>query len=285
MLNSIKVGGAKFVFKAGVSHRGALVMKPANGIELSDAVSSNDPKKDKVKVTEVAATNPNNAAKQTAVLVNEYLARAQKELEKHEENKKKEKQNQLPANFLLVRGAGFTPVLEPFEKKHGLKGACVAGAAMYKGLARLAGLEVLEVKGATGKADTNLTAKADATASALVNCDFVFLHIKATDVFGHDGDFVGKKNFIERVDNVMGKLIALENTLIVVTADHSTPCGLAGHSGDPVPILFYGPGVRRDSTRKFGERECALGGVGRINGLDVMAEAKNLAGRAVMYGT
>ncbi len=284
-LNSIKLKNIQMTFRAGTAHRGALVLRPDKTIHLSDKISSNDPKAENVRVKDVAPLDSSKEAKVTAQIVNDFLTQARTILENHPLNKNRVKQKLLSANSLLVRGPGFTPVLVPFETKHGLKGACVAGAAMYKGVSTLVGLDVIPVKGATGKVDTNVEAKTTAVLQALEKYDFVFMHVKATDSLAEDGDAAGKTAFIEKIDAALPKLVAREDTVIVVTADHTTSSELKRHTGDPVPILFYGPGVRRDAVRKFGERECAKGDVGRIRGLDVMSEAINLAGRAPMYGT
>ncbi len=283
-LNAIKLNGVDVLFKAGVSHRGALVFRPSKGVALSQMVCETDPHVALVRPREVKPLDATQEAKRTAALANEFLAKASAVLAKHGLNRQRVKEHLLPANALLLRGAGFAPELVAFEQKHGLSAGCVAGAAMYKGLSRLLGMELAEVKGATGRGDTDLSAKVAAAQRLLERKDFVFLHVKATDSFGEDGDFVGKRNFIERVDDALAPLVSWNNGLVVVTADHSTACALKAHTGDPVPVLMAGPGVRRDAVRKFGERDCARGGLGRLRGLDVMREVVNLLGRAKLYG-
>lgn len=283
-LNNIRLPGVEVLIKAGVSHRAALVLRPLKGTVLSSAVAGTDPHTTLVKPCEAKPTDGSAQAKHTAALINEFVASAHNALERHSFNKQRVREKMLPANMLLLRGVGFSPTLEPFENKHGLRATCIAGGAMYKGLARLVGMDVVFVRGATGRSDTDLNAKVEAVLKALPRTDFVFMHVKATDSFGEDGDFVGKRNFIERVDSALSPIVSLENTFVVVTGDHSTSCTLKAHTADPVPILISGPGVRRDAARAFGERECARGGLGRIRGLDVMKEVVNLLGRTPLYG-
>jgi 2,3-bisphosphoglycerate-independent phosphoglycerate mutase len=146
-------------------------------------------------------------------------------------------------------------------------------------------MKVITVRGATGRADTDLMGKFQAARNALLQgFDFVLVHVKAADSFSHDGDPQGKKEFIQRVDAAMSLWLQMPEVLLVTTADHSSPCELKAHSGDPVPLMMSGSGVRRDSVRQFGERECAKGGIGRIKGTDLLPEIVNVCGRAQMYG-
>jgi len=281
-LEKIKVPGAKIVFKATLAHRGVLVVSACG---LSPNVSSNDPKSTGVKPGEIKPLDSTVQAKLTADLVNEYLQQARKVLELHPENKQRKKKKLPPANALLLRGAGTHHALPQFKDRYDLKAAAVAGGSLYQGVAAAMGMAVIPVRGATGKSDTNLLAKVLTAKNALLNHDFVFLHIKGTDEFGHDGDALGKKAFIERVDTALCELASTDGIIMAITGDHSTPCGLKNHSGDPVPLLIHGHGVRSDHIQKFGERDAAKGGLGRLRGLDLMPELLNLAGRATMYGT
>jgi len=108
--------------------------------------------------------------------------------------------------------------------------------------------------------------------------------VKATDAFGEDGDFLGKKAFIERLDEAAGIFLKQSGLLLVITGDHSTPCALKRHSGDPVPLMMVGEGVRTDQVTTFGERSCAQGGLGRLTGLNIMPEIINLLGLSPLIG-
>ncbi|MHC1579381.1 MAG: 2,3-bisphosphoglycerate-independent phosphoglycerate mutase, partial [Candidatus Alkanophagales archaeon] len=114
-----------------------------------------------------------------------------------------------------------------------------------------------------------------------------FVHVKATDNFGHDGDFEGKMRMLERIDEELVAEIrgAAGDTLIAVTADHSTPVSVRRHSGDPVPLLIHGEGVRRDDVSSFDELSAARGGLCRLRGTDLMPMLADLMGFFKMHGT
>jgi 2,3-bisphosphoglycerate-independent phosphoglycerate mutase len=141
------------------------------------------------------------------------------------------------------------------------------------------------VPGATGLPDTDIEAKFRTTLSSLDSYDFVFVHVKAADSLGEDGDYVAKRDFIEKIDVAAQLFNDLpKNTLLIVTADHSTPCELKAHSGDPVPIMFHGSGVRVDNVSAFNERACTQGGLGFIAGRDIMPHMMNLLGTLPLVG-
>jgi 2,3-bisphosphoglycerate-independent phosphoglycerate mutase len=162
--------------------------------------------------------------------------------------------------------------MESFETEHGLKAACVAETGLINGVARYVGMEITEAPGATGGADSNLINMAKAIVDRLASVDFVLCNVKGADVGGHDGCWQVKIDMIEKLDEMVGYLVANlpENTHVVLTADHSTPCAIKDHSGDPVPIVFWGEGVRTDAVKHFDERSVTSGGVHRIRGIDVM---------------
>lgn len=282
-LDNTILEGVRFCLQAGTGHRAALVLKGKN---LSSNISDGDPHVEGVKVKKISPLDKSFEAKKTARILNEFLDKAHQFLKKHPLNQKRKKKDLLPANYLLLRGAGQLVDFEPFPKKYGFEKACaIAGAGLYKGIAKILEMDVIEVKGATGMVNTNLEEKFKKTKEMLNVYDFVFLHIKATDTLSEDGDFWGKKNFIEKIDLAIRHLLNLKKCLLVVTADHSTPCALKAHSGDPVPLMIVGEEVRTDDCLKFEERECSQkGSLGRINGLDLMPEILNLSGRARLFG-
>ncbi|MFQ5405901.1 MAG: 2,3-bisphosphoglycerate-independent phosphoglycerate mutase [Candidatus Micrarchaeia archaeon] len=278
-----KIGGVTVFVVPSVSHRAVLVLR---GAGLSAAVCDGDPHKDGRYPIKITPTSQKPSAKKTSKALNDFLSFASKTLKNHALNKKRADAGRPQANYLLVRGAGVYKKLLGFEKKYGLKAACVAGGGLYKGVSRLVGMRVLNVKGATGTPDTNVEAKVSAALTALDKHDFVFLHLKGADAAAEDGNGEAKKEFIEKADAALWPLLKLKNTIVCVTADHSTPCALKMHSGDPSPILFYGQGIRTDGSpvKKFGERQCAKGDVGRVFGKDLISELLNLSGRARLVG-
>jgi 2,3-bisphosphoglycerate-independent phosphoglycerate mutase len=281
-IDGMEIEGVKFIVRPGTAHRAGVVMR---GKGLSDAITDADPHEPGQPVHTVTAKDDTPEAKRTADVLNAFLKKSHEVLKDLPFNEERKKAGQMPVNFLLVRGAGQYKKLDSFQQKYGLSACCIAGGGLYKGIGSFLGMEVLEVAGATGLPDTDVRAKFQAVLASLQSYDFVFVHVKAADSLGEDGDFQGKKSFIEKIDQAASLLLTLpEQTLFVATADHSTPCELCQHSADPVPIMFHGPGVRVDGVRAYNERACASGGLGLLSGLDVMPQVMNLLGRLPLVG-
>lgn len=148
-------------------------------------------------------------------------------------------------------------------------------------------MKLVDVKGATGTPQTNFVAKAKSTVQALKACDFVLLHVKATDVASHDGNIKQKIELIEKIDHMVGYVldnIDPVSTYLAVTADHTTSSITQNHEGDPVPVAITGPYVCRDDVEEFGERACAKGGLNRIRGMDLIPILMNLIGKTKKFG-
>jgi 2,3-bisphosphoglycerate-independent phosphoglycerate mutase len=279
-INGMKLEDVEVHFKEAVEHRAVLVLR---GPGLSPKVSDIDPHETGARILTVKALKPE--AEKTARILNEFAKRSYQILSQHEVNRSRERNGKLPANIILPRGAGSPPDVPGFSETHnGLKGAAVVGISLVKGVCRIAGMDLIEVKGATGGKDTDLKAKASAALKALGTYDFVLLHVKATDVFGHDNDPAGKTKFIEKIDSAIKDFAKLDNTIICITADHSTPCSVKEHTSDPVPVLIWGKGLRKDKTQKFGESEAACGGLGHLRGHDLVKILTGLAGRSGKFG-
>ena len=292
------------------SHRGVLIIrkKDEKGIELNPLISDVD-KHETGKFEFSKPLEESESAEITAKIVNEWIRKVNEILENHTINRDRKKKGLLPANCIIIRGGsmikstdkegtvkegaeysgiyGWSVVIKPFYERYGLKAACIAGGALYKGVARYLGMDVIEVKGATAGYDTDLKAKVNAALDAIKEYDFVFLHFKGTDIAGHDGDAKKKKEFIEKVDKAIAPVLKLKDTIIVLTADHSTPCVMKAHSADPVPILIWGPEnvIRKDDVKIFGERTVANGGLGHIKHLEVMPIILGILEKAKMFGT
>jgi 2,3-bisphosphoglycerate-independent phosphoglycerate mutase len=279
-LNGMEIQGAKIFFKEGTEHRAALVIR---GEGLSPDIGNTDPHRSGCCPLKAEALSP--GAEKTASIVEEFLGKASEILKEHPVNQERVAQGKLPANHILLRGAGGAAQLECLKDRFGITGAAVVGVMLVKGVCRALGMETLEVSGATGGVDTDMNAKARAALSALDNYDFVLLHVKACDVYGHDGDFQGKIEAIQRLDEMLG--IVREGTsdcCVALTADHSTPVSVQNHSGDPVPLAIVGKGVRVDDAEKFDESSLASGGLGRIRGKNLLPIMLDLAGKSEMYG-
>jgi len=188
---------------------------------------------------------------------------------------------------VILRGAGSLPHIPPLSEIYGIRAACVAGGALYRGVARSVGMDILDVPGATASYDTDVKAKARAAAKALESHDYVFIHFKATDTASHDRNPARKVEMIEKLDllvSILLESIKKEQTYIAVTADHSTACSTGSHVGDPVPLLIVGPEVRRDDVTRFTEPACARGGLGHLKGTDLMPILMNYLNRTHIFG-
>lgn len=279
-INGMKIEDVQVIFKQGVDHRAVLVLR---GPGLSPRITEVDPHHEGKILISIALAPE---AEKTARILNEFTKRSYEILSKHPVNQARVKEGKPPANIALARGSGSPPEVPSFSEHHnGLNGAAVVGISIVRGLCKLSGLEVMDVKGATGSTDTDVMAKAKAAVAALKSHDFVLLHYKATDLFGHDGDATGKVAFIEKIDIAIGTIIdEIPNTIVCITADHSTPCSVMDHASDPVPVLVWGEGLRHDLTECFSELEAASGGLGHIRGHELLPMLTGLAGRNPKFG-
>lgn len=272
---SMRIGDVEIIFKNSVEHRGVVVLR---GPGLSSQISDTDPHA-KGPLHPCYPFDESPEAKKTADIVNKFTEVAHGWLSSAPENKKRKK----PANMVLLRGPGTYTKVPSFYGRYGFNAICVAGGAVYKGVATYMGMDIALVPGATGDKNTDLKAKANATAKALETHDFVFMHIKACDSASHDGDFEGKKKMIEKIDKII-PILEKTGASIVITADHSTPVTLKAHTGHEVPILVY-RGERKDDVKKFDEISCAKGDLGHIKGKDVIHLILNITGKAEKYGS
>jgi len=277
-----EVDGVEVLLKHTVEHRCVLVLRG----DVSDRVSDVDPHREGVKVLWPKPTGEESAARRTAEILTKLLRKYREILEAHPLNAKRRGEGLPPANILLPRGGGKMPSLPSLAARFGVRGAIVAGAALYKGVCRAVGMEVVEAPGATGTLSTNLDSKFSTAFKALNTYDFVFLHIKGTDTASHDRDPLAKAAFLEKVDSALSrKFDAPSGEFIVcVTGDHTTSSLTGDHRGDPVPVVIWGYGVRVDSVERFNEVDAARGALGRIRGLDLMNILMDLACRTEMFG-
>jgi len=262
-LNKIKVKGAKVIVKKSFGHRIVLVLRGKN---LSEKVTKNDPKKVGVKVLRIVPKIKN--AKRTVQILNQFLEKARFILKNHPQNKKRIKEGKLPANFILLRGAGKFRKVKSFKEKYKLRAAFIAGGVLYKGIGKYLKMKEIKVRGANGMKNTNLKGKILALKKNIRKFDFIFLHIKATDTFAEDGDFLGKKNFIEKIDRNLKPILKLKDVLIVITGDHPTSCLKKSHAFGKNPVLIFGNG--KDKVEKFSEKNCQKGDLGTLSQMDLL---------------
>ncbi|MFA5367376.1 MAG: 2,3-bisphosphoglycerate-independent phosphoglycerate mutase [Dehalococcoidia bacterium] len=261
-LSKIKVSGVETFVRPVKEHRFVLVFR---GKSLCDDIDDTDPQKLGAAPLPAKANRP--AAKATAAIVNEFLDSTRKTLAKEK-----------PANMVLLRGfAKYPPQAPPMSEVFKLKPAAIAVYPMYRGLAKVVGMDILKA-GSTIK-DEFLT-----VVKNYDKYDFFFIHIKGTDSAGEDGDFARKVKVIEEVDRELPKLIGLKPDVIVVTADHSTPALLKGHSWHPVPFLLYSKYCRRDDVKEFSESACAHGALGVFPAIDIVPLALANALKLDKYG-
>lgn len=280
-LNALEHDGCTFLFKESVAHRAALIIRgPGLGPNVSDA----DPHAEGVTPHEAHGADP--ASEKTARLVNWFVQRSYDILREHPVNKAREAEGLRPANIALPRGAGGAPDLPPFAERYGFSGALVVEVGLVKGIGKYLQMDVIDVPEASGDMRTDELAMARAVVAALQQHPFVLCNLKSPDVAGHDFDPTGKVQTVEKLDRLVGYVLEHidDNTYIAVTADHSTPVAVGDHTGEPVPIVIWGPHMRTDQVGSYGERSCAEGSLGRITGKDVMKLLSSLAIRQEKFG-
>jgi 2,3-bisphosphoglycerate-independent phosphoglycerate mutase len=278
---SMEIDGVEAVLKNSVEHRGALVLR---GSGLSPMVSSTDSHKDDPAAL-CRPLDDSKEAKKTARIVNEFVKRAEGVLRNHPLNKKRAEDGLHPANTVLLRGAGTYRDIPTIMDRFDINSACVAGGALYRGVAKYLGMDLFMIAGDTGDKNADLGAKVQAVVKALEEYDYILLHVKACDSFGHDGDFEGKKKMLEKIDKEVVKPLEATGADIVITGDHSTPVKWKNHSGHEVPILFYGENERYDKVKKFDEISCMDGGLGHLEGKDIMPMILNMLKKSRKYGS
>ncbi len=244
-------------------YRFAVVLR---GEGLDPSLADTDPQQTGRAPLPVEPTAPEAA--RTAEIFNTWVEQARSLLS-----------DQPKANGLTLRGFSTNPSLPQFDEIYGLHAAAVAVYPMYRGVAKLVGMEIHHFEGESPQHEFA------AVASAWSEYDFFFIHIKKTDSKGEDGDFHGKAAIIESVDAALPHLLDLGPAALAITGDHSTPARMKTHSWHPVPLLLWAPQTARpDSQRAFGERACAIGGLGTFPATDLMPLLLAHAGRLNKYG-
>lgn len=278
-----EIDGVKVRFYHGTEHRVAIVL---SGKGLTDKVSDTDPHEINKKVLESKPLDNSPESQFTANIVNKLTRKIYEVLNSSEINKIRISKGELPANIILLRGAAEFVDLPQFESYTKLKAAAVSATALIKGICEQIGMKVVTPPGATGGLDTNYLGKADAAVELLKEYDFVFLHLKATDAASHDGNVDGKVYAINKMDEMIGRILDKfgSELVIAISGDHTTPVEVKEHTGDPVPFLLYVPySIINDVVNDFNEREARRGSL-RIRGLDVINLLLNYSNRAEKYG-
>jgi 2,3-bisphosphoglycerate-independent phosphoglycerate mutase len=262
ILNEVSLPDVQVLVRTVKEHRFLLVLR---GKGLDGRISDTDPQELGVEPLPAQAKHPE--ANESAKLVQRFMEKAQEALA-----------DQQPANGVLLRGFSKLPDWPNFPQVTGLRALAIAGYPMYRGVAKLIGMEAApSAPGLKGVLETAEARWEDA--------DFFFLHTKHVDSRGEDGNFAAKVAEIEEADHAIPRIRALQPDVLIVTGDHSTPAVLKYHSWHPVPVLLWSKHVRQDSVQRFGEQACLAGSLGsRLPATDLLPIALANALRLKKFG-
>ena len=261
-LDGIELDGARCSVRHVKEHRFVLVLHP--DAPAGDAVNDTDPGQPGLPTRAPVARNA--AAEPTARLLAAWLEAAAERLADRPQ-----------ANMALLRGVSSQPGWPRFSDVFGMRATAAAAYPMYRGVARLVGMDAHTVPGGAPPL-------VDALKAQFAEHDFFFLHFKPPDKAGEDGDFDRKVAAIEEADAIVPALVDAGPDVILVTGDHSTPSIMRSHSWHPVPFLLHGGPARSDAATTFGETACRTGAHGRVRGCDLMRLAAASAGRLTKFG-
>jgi 2,3-bisphosphoglycerate-independent phosphoglycerate mutase len=247
LLNNIAIDGAEISVLPVKEHRFVLILR---GEALSSELADSDPQQVGLAPKKIEASSPQ--AQKTARIVNEFVSQAKSLL-----------QGKAPANMVLLRGFSRRPDIPTIPEIYKLKPAAIATYPMYRGLARLVGMQVLP-------GGESITEQLNSLRRYYADYDFFFVHFKSTDARGEDGDFQAKVQAIEELDKALPNLLSLDPDVLIITGDHSTPATLAMHSWHPVPFMLKSKWCRPDNVTEFSERACLAGGMGRFPATEIM---------------
>jgi len=264
-LRQIELPGARLFVEPLREHRFVLVLRPNGSAALSDQITETDPQREGATPPPAKALVPD--AKVTADLVNSFVDRAREPLKGCQ-----------PANGLTLRGFARHPKMPSFPETFGLRAGAIAVYPMYRGLAKLVGMSVLTT-GSTYDDEIATLRK------HWQEFDFFFVHYKAADSAGEDGNFDAKIAALEAFDRAVPELHELGADVLMIAGDHSTPAVMAGHSWHPVPFMLHSRWTTRDDDADaFNERACRRGSLGVFPASEVMPLAMAHAGRFTKYG-
>lgn len=287
--SKVTLSSATFEFKNTIGHRGILVIRGMRS-KLSGWITNTDPAYDREGVfglakekfeNFVALSEPMEEKKdcpeaiEAAKLLNEFTEKSHKVLQEAAVNKKRVAEGKMPGNVILSRDAGdCLPKFPPIESQFGLKFGSFVQMPVEKGIALLTGISIIELPDSSGHLDVDYPIWAKVALESIKKFDGIYIHIKGPDEPAHDGDFKLKKDIIEAIDKYFfGNLLPqldMKETVIAVTADHSTVCKIKAHSADPVPLLISGGAVKPDGSLSFSEKAAAKGSIGAILGREIM---------------
>ena len=256
-----KIDGYPVEFHSGKEHRFVFVIR---SIECSGDVSDTDPQATGVKPLDAEPSGDN--ARNTAVIINK-ASNMIGEVLKDEEK----------ANYALFRGVSTYPDIETMEERFKIKPACIATYPMYRGLAKLVGMDILS-------SGSTLSDELNALSENYERYDYFFLHVKKSDSYGEDGEFDLKVKVIEEFDSHLPSLMKHDFDVIAITGDHSTPALMKSHSSHNVPLLLIHQHARHNNVKGFSELECINGAIGTIYGKHIINLMLDSAGRLKKFG-
>lgn len=262
ILRQIQIPGVQIFVEPVKEYRFVIVLR---GEGLGANIPDNDPQLTGVPALPIKAED--DASQKTAEILRLWWAEANKLLAAHP-----------PANSCLLRGISKDPGMPRFPEVFKMRSAAVAVYPMYKGVARLVGMDVIEHSAETPAEEFEVVKK------HWDEYDFFFVHIKKTDSYGEDGNFDARVHVIESVDEALPILLELKPDVLVITGDHSTPAKLKRHSWHPVPVLLAADTARFDQPGKFGEAKCQQGSLGQMRHVDILPLALAHALRLGKYG-
>lgn len=260
-LKSVRVPGVELFIEPVSEHRFVVVFR---GEGLSANIEDTDPQA--VGVAPLPAVARDEDSRRTAEFADRFVAEARRVLHAEPD-----------ANGVTLRGFARYPNIATMQEVYGLRCACLAVYPMYKGLARLVGMDILD-------AGHSLDEQVETLERVWDQYDFFFIHFKYTDKTGEDGDFAAKVRRIEELDGIVPRITRLKPDVLIVTGDHSTPSVMRSHSWHPVPTLLWGRNVRTDGVSEFSEKTCLQGGLGQFEAKYLMTLAMAHAGRLGKYG-
>jgi 2,3-bisphosphoglycerate-independent phosphoglycerate mutase len=260
-----KIEDVEVILSPGMEHRFAAVLRFPEPLPMgSAAIKDTDPQKEGTAPVPVTPETPE--AKRVARIVEKLISNVTDILSKEPK-----------ANFILLRGFSQVPDIPHFGEVYELKSLCIAVYPMYRGLARLIGMEAPALKG-------DIREEIDFLKQNYRDYDFFFLHVKKVDSYGEDGNFGGKVSKIEEFDQFLPEILSLEPDVVIITGDHSTPSVMKGHSWHPVPVLIRSPYILGETCKTFSERECLKGELGIFPTVNLMPLALANAGRLKKFG-
>ncbi len=256
-------------FHPGLSYRHTFVLR--GGHKAIECIPPQDLRGKPVGRYPIEALCPE--AEPTARTLNLLSETAGKLLREHPLNQARESAGLLPANAIRFWSPGRRPTMEKLTERYGFsQGAVIAGVPLVKGIGVCAGLDIIEVPGATGYRDTDYVGKAAAAIRALERYDFILLHVEAPDECSHEGDLPGKIEAIEKIDHlIIAPLLQAVEALssahtLALLPDHPSLCRTRSHTSDPVPFVLYSSRMQADSITRFDEKNAAQGGGGTLYG-------------------